>query len=222
MSKLLVKSMRMAASPETTEVSDVPEVSDEALLLRYRSHGDRKAYAELVHRYEGELYNYLRRYLNDGGLAEDAFQMTFLQVHLKCGQFDETRAFRPWLYTIATNQAIDEQRRNKRHRSISLNRPRAGADNEDLTCLINLLGSRECDPAGGFDTAQNSEWVRAAVNALPEVLRSALVLVYYQGLKYREAAEVLDAPVGTVKSRIHAAILKLTEEWQAAESDITK
>jgi RNA polymerase sigma-70 factor (ECF subfamily) len=216
MSELLVKSLKVIASPE------VSELSDEALVMLYRSRGDRKAFAELVQRYERELYNYLRRYLNDGGLAEDAFQMTFLQVHLKCGQFDETRSFRPWLYTIATNQAIDEQRRNKRYRSISLNRPRTNANNDDLSCLINLLSSRERDPAGDYDLAQNSDWVRAAVNALPEVLRTALVLVYFQGLKYREAAEVLDVPVGTVKSRIHSAILKLTEEWLAAESDVTK
>lgn len=215
MSKLLVKSLALISNPE------VSETSDEALVMQYRLRGDRKAFAELVHRYERELYNYLRRYLNDSGLAEDAFQTTFLQVHLKCGQFDGERKFRPWLYTIATNQAIDIQRRNKRHRSISLNRPRAGANDDDLTSLINLLRSRESDPAGNVDAAQKIEWVRAAVNALPESLRMALVLVYYQGLMYREAAEVLDVPVGTIKSRVHSAILKLTEEWLAAESATT-
>ena len=198
------------------------ELSDEGLLERYCSGGDRLAFAELVSRYERELYSYLRRYLNDGVLAEDAFQMTFMQVHLKCSQFDSERKFRPWLYTIATNQAIDAQRRNKRHRGVSLDRPRATANSEDdLNTLVDLLVSRENDPATNFETARQAEWVRKAVDALPDLLRGTLTLVYYQGLKYREAADVLGVPVGTVKSRIHAAILKLNEEWQAATSATT-
>src|ERR1700736_5232226 len=94
--------------------------SDEELLVRHRDHADRQAFADLVHRYERELFSYLRRYLGDANMAEDTFQATFLQVHLKSDQFEEGRKFRPWLYTIATNQAIDAQRRNKRHRNVSL------------------------------------------------------------------------------------------------------
>jgi RNA polymerase sigma-70 factor (ECF subfamily) len=58
------------------------------------------------------------------------------------------------------------------------------------------------------------DWVRSAVEELPEPLRAALVLVYHQGMKYREAADVLGIPVGTVKSRLHSALLKLNESWQ--------
>ena len=86
-------------------------VTDEQLIAQYRQTGKRELFAELVYRYERELYNYLRRYLNDAELAEDAFQATFLQVHLKCDQFDEGRRFRPWLYAVATNQAIDARRK---------------------------------------------------------------------------------------------------------------
>src|SRR3954452_24217163 len=89
-------------------------LSDEELLLGYRESGDAKLFAELVHRYERELYSYLRRYLSDAEMAEDAFQAALLQVHLKCQQFEPGRAVRPWLYTIAPNQAIDAQRRSRR------------------------------------------------------------------------------------------------------------
>src|SRR5262245_14465752 len=103
--------------------------TDEELLRGYRRRGDRAAFAELVRRYETELYTYLQRYLGDGTLAEDAFQATFLQVHLKCQQYDESRKVRPWLFAIATNQAIDAQRRNKRHRLVSLDqRNRQGGE----------------------------------------------------------------------------------------------
>src|ERR1051325_8707465 len=96
------------------------DLTDEELLVRYRDTADRQAFAELVRRYERELFSYLRRYLGDASMAEDAFQATFLQVHLKCDQFEEGRKVRPWLYTVATNQAIDAQRRKKRHRNVSL------------------------------------------------------------------------------------------------------
>ena len=98
------------------------DVSDESLVAQYRETGDRGLYESLIRRYEREIYSYLRRYIGNAELAEDAFQGTFLQVHLKCHQFDPARRFRPWLYAIATNQAIDVQRRNKRHRMVSLDR----------------------------------------------------------------------------------------------------
>lgn len=188
--------------------------SDENLLLRYRSQGDRRAFEELVHRYERELYSYLRRYLDDPVMAEDAFQGAFLQVHLKCDQFDGDRRFRPWLYTIATNQAIDAQRRNRRHRMVSLDRPQTSGDDYDAGSLVELLTDRESGPSDSLEAGERRNWIQQAVKALPESLRSAVNLIYYQGLKYREAADVLAIPVGTVKSRLHTAIYKLNEAWQ--------
>lgn len=198
---------------------DPGQLSDEALLLRYRDSRDREAFAELVHRYERELYSYLRRYLGNAEMAEDAFQRTFLQVHLKGDQFDEDRRFRPWLYTVATHQAIDLQRRNKRHRLVSLDGSGRSSDDENLGSLLDLLESREEDPVTTAEVEERRRWVRRTVDELPETLRAAVALVYYQGLKYREAAEVLDIPVGTVKSRLHTALLKLNQAWEQAEAE---
>ena len=94
---------------------------DEDLLVEYAQKQTREAFEELVHRYKREMYGYLRRYLRSAELAEDAFQATFLRVHLKCRQFDPCRRFRPWLYRIATNRAIDLLRQNRRHKAVSLN-----------------------------------------------------------------------------------------------------
>ena len=193
---------------------DLGHLTDEELLARHKSEGDRTAFEILVQRYERELYSYLRRYLGDATLAEDAFQATFLQVHLKMDQFDPERKFRPWLYTIATNQAIDAQRRNKRHRMVSLDRRNQTDIEGDVGSLLQLLVGKEPGAASNLEREERQAWIRQAVENLPEQLRSALVLVYYQGMKYREAAEVLGIPVGTVKSRLHAAILKLNEAWQ--------
>ena len=79
--------------------ADLVAMTDEELLLEYRMTGGSACFETLVKRYERELYNYLRRFLNNQVLAEDAFQATFMQVHLKCQLFDADRKVRPWLYT---------------------------------------------------------------------------------------------------------------------------
>jgi len=192
-------------------------LSDEELLLGYRETRDAKLFSELVHRYERELYSYLRRYLGDAEMAEDAFQAAFLQVHLKCQQYEPGRAVRPWLYTIATNQAIDAQRRSRRHRMVSLDRagPKEG---EDVGKLLDFLTSKEPTPTAQIGAAEQSAWLHETVEQLPPALRDVIHLVYFQELKYREAAEVLNIPVGTVKSRVHAAVAKLNEAWNQTQS----
>src|SRR5215211_2820887 len=145
---------------------DLAGMTDEELLLEYRMTGGSVVFETLVKRYERELYNYLRRFLNNQVLAEDAFQATFMQVHLKCHLFDADRKVRPWLYTVATNQAIDIQRRNRRHRLVSLDRPNRG-EQDQLGALIDVLSSREMDPTDGIERNERREWVREAVAALP-------------------------------------------------------
>lgn len=203
--------IRSNLSPTQT-AQRLTALSDEELLQEYSSTGNRELFAVLVRRYERELYSYLRRYLGDAEVAEDAFQAAFLQVHLKCKHYEPGRAVRPWLYTIATNQAIDAQRRNRRHRLVSLDR--AGTtDGEEAGKLLDLLVSHEQSPAAHLSAMERRHWLVEAVEKLPEGLRDVVNLVYFQELKYREAAEILDIPVGTVKSRLHAAVAKLNEAW---------
>jgi RNA polymerase sigma-70 factor, ECF subfamily len=185
--------------------------SDEKLLLSYQSSPDNQVFEELVNRYEKELYGYLRHYLGDADMAADVFQQTFLQVHLKCDQFEPGRKVRPWLYTVATNQAIDYQRRNRRHRMTSLDRVSRGGAEEESGTLAELLGGAADGPADNVEVAEQHEALRRAVDELPAVCKEVVMLIYFQGLKYREAAEVLALPVGTVKSRLHTAVQKLTE-----------
>lgn len=193
-------------------------VTDEDLLLEYRETGNRELYAQLVYRYERELFSYLRRYLGNAEMAEDVFQTAFLQVHLKGDQFEAGRRFRPWLYTIATNAAIDARRRNKKHATVSLDTPRE-QDHEDVGRLVNLLESGELGPSDSTVRKEANKLVRRTLDQLPESMNAVIQLVYYQGMKYREAADVLDIPVGTVKSRLHSAVAKLTEVWKTSQVD---
>ncbi len=188
-------------------------IPDEELLHRLR-HGDDAAFEMLVRRYEGELFGYLRRYLRDEILADDVFQNTFLQVYLKRHQYEEGRPVRPWLYTIATRQAIDAMRRHGRHQAVSLEQPCEEAG-ETCTLHESLPGASLC-PLDRAEALEQAERLRAEVDRLPDFLRQVLLLAYFQGLKYREIADALGIPVGTVKSRLHAALRRLQESWAEA------
>ena len=183
------------------------ERTDESLLLAYRATGQTELFDRLVRRYEKPLYRYLCRYLNDTALAEDVFQQTFLQVHLKCDQFEEGRSVRPWIYAIATNQAVDAIRRSRRHRHCRLDPPQY--DGDQKPALIDGLAGGEPQPWIHLLRRERSNSVRCAVARLSEPLRRVIHLIYFQGLMYQEAADELRLPIGTVKSRVHAAIAKL-------------
>src|SRR4029453_17898093 len=147
--------------------------TDEELLLGYRESGDPDLFSQLVHQYECELFSYLRRYLGDAEMAEDAFQAAFLQVHLKCQQFEPGRTVRPWLYTIATNQAIDAQRRSRRHRMVSLDRS-SPKDGEDVGKLLDFLTSKEPTAPAQLNAAERAAWLHTVVDQLPEGLRDVV------------------------------------------------
>ena len=172
----------------------------------------------LVHRYEHELYRYLARYTGDPALAEDIFQNTFLQVHLKRGLYEDGRPFRPWLYSIATHQAVDALRKAGRHPTVSLDQ-KVSPNQSESGSLIDLLVSEGEGPLAALQGEEQKEWVRRSVAKLPETLRQTLLLAYHQDLKYREIAEILEIPVGTVKSRLHAALSKLQQMAKAARRD---
>lgn len=197
----------------TPQAVPLPEISDEILMDRYLA-GESEAYGQLVRRYERELFSYLMRMLGDANLAEDVFQNTFLTVHVKRHLFGVGRPFRPWLYTLATNQAIDALRRNGRHARPSLDQRYEGADGDAPATLMDLLSSPAGQPNEHVEREELASIIRASVDSLPEHLRTTIVMCYYQGLKYKDIADSLDIPVGTVKSRLHAAILRLSDAWK--------
>lgn len=204
-----------------TTLAQLSQLSDEQLLQEYRNSEDSAVFTELVARYQRELYNYLRRFLGDAVLAEDVFQATFLQVHVKRDLFESGRKFRPWLYTIATNQAIDAQRRNRRHKRLSLDQAHRSSG-EELPTLMEVVAAGEAGPAEEAETGERAQWVREAVDKLPDPLQNAVQLVYFRGMKYRDAAKVMSVPVGTVKSRLHSAIQRLSQAWREFQPQSTR
>jgi RNA polymerase sigma-70 factor, ECF subfamily len=188
---------------------------DEDLLAEYVEKLSPVAFEELVHRYERELYSYLYKYLRNAQLAEDAFQATFLQVHLKRRQFDPCQKFRPWLYKVATNQAIDLMRRNRRHRTVSLNAVLLQQSSNEEPIGQILSGFHDADPGERLEIAEDREKMRAVVARFPARLKGVLDLIVFQGFKYQEAADALRIPLGSVKSRLHEAVVRLRRTFQA-------
>lgn len=194
-------------------VGQVESLSDESLMHAYQK-GNQTSLSVLIRRYERELFSYLRRMLPDTPLAEDVFQNTFLQIHLKRDFYEAGRPFRPWLYTVATNQAIDAMRRNQRHQRTSLNAERDSGGRGSTGSLLEMVACDQDEPDVVAERKEKRSLVRSAVNGLSDHLRPVVVLSYYQGMKYKEIAGILGIPVGTVKSRLHAAVRRLAEEWE--------
>jgi RNA polymerase sigma-70 factor, ECF subfamily len=159
-----------------------------------------------------ELFGYVRKYLGNHEDAEDVMNDIHFTVWKNQYKFDSKRKFQPWLYTVATHACIDYQRKNKRHRKMSrLDRMITGnpdAEGEDLNYSHGVFSM---NPLDKIKLDEEKEKINESVNRLPNLQRQAVILVYFQGLKYRETAEILKIPVGTVKSRLHKAIQSLKE-----------
>ena len=146
------------------------QISDEQLITNYQE-GDSRAFETLVKRYEKELYHFLYRFMGQASLAEEAFQEAFLQIHLSAAQFETTRRFRPWLYTIAANKARDIMRSRMRRPSVQLT---AIDDDSSESDLWAHLLSIDDTPDKEVDLDEQKEIVREAVARMPDHLRQKL------------------------------------------------
>ena len=217
----LLQSSSVESTGSVSQSSNTPERSDEELLKLFRA-GNASAFDALVHRYEGELFGYLNRYLRNRELAEDTFQTTFMTVYQKAETFEEGKRFKPWLYAIATNQAIDASRKRKRRQTISLeNEWDSGESSAKAGSLRDVLESNNEKPDSSAMMDEKKVQVRKAIDTLPENLRQVLLLAYFHEFKYQEISEVLEIPLGTVKSRLHAALEKFQQSWERMQDMVS-
>lgn len=207
-----VRMSAVANSPTSSASPVVP--TDEQLLADYVS-GDRAAFAALVSRYQRELYHFLVRFLGNRATAEDVFQDAFLQVHQSAAAFDPQRRFKPWLFTIAANKARDLIRAQARRPANPLQASIGGSDDEGSE-FIDLMQSAVELPEEPMARQEMQEKVQRVIAQMPEHLREVLVLSYFNTFPYRQIAEILGIPLGTVKSRLHAAVATFAERWKTA------
>jgi len=164
-------------------------------LIRAAVAGDLEAFAELMRVHQQHVWRFLRRLLGDDALAEDVTQETFVRVFTRLSTFTFEAKFSTWVFQIARNAGIDELRKRQRQAR-----------------LHDIMGRRALTTSSGPDVGVE---LQIALDSLPDDQRAALLLVEVFGLRYREAAEVLGIPAGTVKSRVHNARVRL-HEWAAA------
>ncbi|MCX5662537.1 MAG: RNA polymerase sigma factor [Planctomycetota bacterium] len=189
-----------------------PTVTDEQLLALCRG-GRQDAFAALMERYRLELFHFLFRFAGNRAAAEDLFQESFLQVYLSAESFDPERRFKPWLFTIAANKARDHLRRNNRRQTSALSAP-IGSDREDGREFMDLLQADLQMPGEDLERHETEELVRQVMAQMPDHLREVLILAYFQQFPYKQIAEVLSVPLGTVKSRLHAAVAAFAQLWK--------
>jgi RNA polymerase sigma-70 factor (ECF subfamily) len=191
--------------------------SDEQLLEAYRR-GNRAAFTLLVQRYQRELFHFLVRFLGNRAAAEDVFQETFLQVHQSIDLFDSSRRFRPWLFTIAANKARDLIRSMARRPTNPLQASISPGE-DDGGEFIDLMQSVPDRPEDPMQLEELQQAVQRTVMGMPEHLREILLLSYFHQFPYKQIGEILDIPLGTVKSRLHAAVAYFAEQWKRSNPD---
>lgn len=191
-------------------------LTDEQLFEHYRR-GEDSALRVLIERHQDELLRFLYRLVGDRAAAEDVFQETFLQVHQSAESFDVTRRFRPWLFTIAANKGRDLLRRKGRRPTLDLSAPVGGGSDGDGGGSPTFVDLMEIDvpaPERALDDAERDALVQRAISDLQPALREILLLAYFQRLSYQQIAEDLSIPLGTVKSRLHAAVATFAKRWK--------
>ena len=186
--------------------------TDEQLLEAYRL-GDRASFNQLVDRYHRELFHFLVRFLGDRAAAEDMFQETFLQVHQSADQFDLERRFRPWLFTIAANKARDLMRSQARRPTNPLQASINSGDDESGQ-FIDLMEISTIQPSEPMEQRELQQLVQGTVLGMPEHLREILLLSYFHQFPYKQISDILEIPLGTVKSRLHAAVAYFADRWR--------
>lgn len=185
---------------------------DEELIEQYRN-GDKKAFTTLVDRYQRELYHFLVRFVGNRAAAEDVFQETFLQVHQSVEMFDTQRRFRPWLFTIAANKARDLMRSQSRRPTTPL-QASIDAHDEEGGQFIDLMQASAALPDKPLERQETQQAVQKIIMAMPAHLREIVLLSYFHQFPYKQIADILNIPLGTVKSRLHAAVAQFAERWQ--------
>lgn len=177
--------------------------TDEVLMRRFVQHNDRNAFDHLVSRYWQPILRFSEQVLGNFHLAEDTAQETFIQVYLRRHSWDWSRPFTPWLFAIARHLCIDKARNSPSERMVPLDHVNRGSF---------VARGHEA----GRDGTGDQQRLHALMQRLPVNEREVLILRCCENLSYAEIAEVVGAPVNSVRSWIHRGRLRM-KDWMASE-----
>jgi RNA polymerase sigma-70 factor (ECF subfamily) len=177
----------------------------DARLVEAALQGDRDAFGDLVVRYQDRLFNTLLRIAGSREDAADAVQDAFVQAYLKLESFRGDAQFFTWLYRIAMNMALSRRRRRRPVGSLEAVKSSAGEEPMDAAA----------GPDGRLLATERAEQVQTALADLGEQHRKILVLRELEGCSYEVIADILELPVGTVRSRLFRARLQLRQKLRS-------
>lgn len=179
---------------------DIAMMHSDSLLLRARQ-GDKNAQGKLVQLWYKRIYNFAFKFFQDHDLAMEVAQKTFISMCRNLEGLQETSRFKSWLYTIAVNYCREELRKKKSNRSV----PFEFVVNPEAENSPRWEGSamRHENPERQFQQAELSEILQQALMTLSEEQREVVIMKEFEGLKFREIAEVLNISENTVKSRMY-------------------
>lgn len=193
--------MRTAAFASLRSLFDI---SDEQAMWRVQTQDDERAFTQLVRRWEGPIQRLCLRMTGDPDHGEDLAQETFARVFGRRKEYRPEGKFSTWLWRIALNLCYDELRRRRRRAESAMDE--AGEEPD----AVGGLTAVESAPDRLLVERERGECVRRALLQLPESYRTVLVLRHYEDLKFRQIAEVLEVPEGTVKSRMSEALAQMS------------
>jgi RNA polymerase sigma-70 factor (ECF subfamily) len=191
----------LAGLPTSKSKDDVS--AEDRRLIAECLKGRTTAFGELIRRYQDRLFNTVFRLVNNVEDAQDIVQESFLSAYQSLGEFKGDAQFFTWLYRIAVNAAMTMKRRRKAIVSIEARR-------EESHGMVEPLDPSEYSrPGRALEQVEEDHKIQMALQRLSPEHRAVLVLKDMEGQKYEEMAEILQVPVGTIRSRLHRARLEL-------------
>jgi RNA polymerase sigma-70 factor (ECF subfamily) len=193
--------------------------ADETLMADILKH-DARAFETLFDRYAEALRRHVCFMLHDETVAHDVVQETFLRVWLHVEQWDGRGAPRAWLYRIATNLALNDLRTVQRRRELPLELPPEPEDDEDMVGFVPawMVDNSALGPEAAVELVEQRAFYRRALARLPDDKREVFHMVHDLDMSLQDAADALDIPEGTVKSRLHYARRQLARNWREIEA----
>ncbi len=193
----------------------VPQVDDtrELDLFRRAQTGDRGAFGQLAIQTQDRLYNAILRVVGDREEARDLTQEAFVKALTKIDSFRGDSQPFTWLFRIGVNLAISHLRKVQRRRTFSLDAPRNGSSGGDQASgLMDRFVSDDSSPSAAMEKHETQQQVLAAMGRLDAEYRAILVMRDMEEMNYQQMADVLNVPLGTLKSKLFRARLAMREQ----------